>query len=370
MSIKLFHTADIHIGMKFNSYPDKIKNYLQQSRIDVLKNMVQIANENNCNMFVVAGDLFHNITGIDKKTIVQVLTALSSFHGECVIVMPGNHDYDNDMIELWKTFNKELDDKIIFINKEIPTSLADYGINAIVYPAPCHSKHSQSNNIGWINEQNLDVEQINIGIAHGSLEGISPDMDLSYFYMTKKELEEIPVDVWLLGHTHVSYPNQNSIRDFKIFNPGTPEPDGLDCKNKGSAWIITVDEKKKVCAEKVTTGIYQFIDKEFEINDCEDLEKISSDLLKDDPSAKIARIHLKGRVDEETFNYRQQVIKNIEKNILYLMVDDSDLGIKITKDKINKEFSDGSFPQQFLSSLADDEDALQIAYELMMEVRK
>ena len=64
MSIKIFHTADLHIGIKYNSYPEPISSALQQSRLDVLEKMVNLANEQECNLFVVAGDLFHNIKGI------------------------------------------------------------------------------------------------------------------------------------------------------------------------------------------------------------------------------------------------------------------------------------------------------------------
>jgi len=39
-------------------------------------------------------------------------------------------------------------------------------------------------------------------------------------------------------------------------------------------------------------------------------------------------------------------------------------------EKINQEFTEGSFPQQLLKALADDEDAMQMAYELIMGVRK
>lgn len=368
--IKIFHTADLHIGMKFNNYPDSIKTSLQEARLGVLSNMVLKANKENCNLFVVAGDLFDRINGIDKKTIAQAAASLEEFEGECILVMPGNHDYDNGMIELWTSFNKGNSDKMLYINEEKSYSLNNYGLNAVVYPAPCHSKHSSSNNIGWIREETMGKEQIHIGIGHGAINGLSPDMDLNYYNMNLDELDKISVDLWLLGHTHVTYPLKSSVTSEKIFNPGTPEPDGLDCKHLGNAWIISIDDNKKVNANKVSTGTYKFIDKEFEIRYREDLDVILAVLLEVNPSKTIARIRLIGRVEEEVFNYRHEIYKSIEQAIAYLIVDDADLGIKITSEKIHKEFSDGSFPQQLLLSLSDDEDTLQLAYELIMEVKK
>jgi exonuclease SbcD len=177
------------------------------------------------------------------------------------------------------------------------------------------------------------------------------------------------MDLWLLGHTHIIYPPKSPISNEKIFNPGTPEPDGLDCKHKGQAWIITIDSNKKTNAELIQTGTYKFTDKVYAIEDKNDLDAILEGFIKDEPEKTIARITLKGRVDEEVFEYRQEIYRSIEKNIIYLIVEDSDFKMKITTEKIHREFSDGSFPQELLLSLSDDEDTLQLAYELIMEVR-
>jgi DNA repair exonuclease SbcCD nuclease subunit len=367
--IKIFHTADIHMGMKFRNYPEPVKSYLQEARADVLDNMIKLANEEKCNLFIIAGDLFDKITGIDKKTIGRATAALNNFQGECVLVMPGNHDYDNGMIELWDNFLKNVSNKIVFINEEWTYSLEDYGLNAVVYPAPCHAKHSSTNKLQWIKETKTDNNYINIGIAHGALEGLSPDLENSYYNMSIKELQSIPMDLWLLGHTHITYPFKSPIANEKIFNPGTPEPDGLDCKHNGQAWIITIDENRKTNAELVQTGTYKFTDRVYAIEDKDDLDRILDELKKDEPEKTIARITLNGSVDEDVFEYRQEIYSSIEKNIIYLIVEDSDFKMKITKEKIHREFSDGSFPQEFLLSLSDDEDTLQLAYELIMEVR-
>lgn len=370
MPIKIFHTADLHIGMKFNSYPDYIRGKLQQARSEVLARMVQMANEENCSLFVIAGDLFHNIKGIDKKTIAHAALELEAFQGACVLVLPGNHDYDNEMIDFWQVFKQNAGEQIIFLNREEPVSLTDYGLNVTLYPAPCHSKHSDTSNVGWIEAAAVDPRHINIGLAHGSLQGISPDLDVSYYYMTSQELEGLPMDIWLLGHTHVVYPAKKSVKDWRIFNPGTPEPDGLDCRHHGHAWLITVDEQKGICAEQVETGIYRFVDETYTISVAEDLERLQGDLLRERPDKTIARIHLEGQVSEDVFNYRQEIIKKLEQEMAHVIFDDFNLGIKITPEKIEREFTAGSFPRQFLQALSADEDAMQIAYELIMGVKK
>jgi exonuclease SbcD len=370
LSLKIFHTADIHIGMKFNSYPDNIRNCLVEARFDVLDKMIQIANDKQCNLFVIAGDLFNNIN-IPKLEIDSVVNSLDEFNGECVIIMPGNHDYDNEMIDLWKKFNRNIADKTLYLSEEKPYLLKQYGLNAVVYPAPCHSKHSDDNNIGWIKKnENFDPELYHIGIAHGAFEGISPDINRNYYFMSEKELVGIPVDVWLLGHTHVSFPEKSIVKNCKIFNSGTPEPDGLDCGHGGYAWIVTICKDKRVTGKKVETGIYRFHDEQFIINDDEDLNKIKDTILKDNPIKKVVRITLNGRLSSDAFNRRQEIFNKLYDKIAYAIIDDSELGIKVTKEIIDREFTLGSFPHRFLNELAADDEALQIAYELTQEVRK
>ncbi len=371
MGIKIFHTADLHVGMRFKNYPEDVRTLLQDGRIDTLKNMVDLANGEEANIFVIAGDLFDRINGIDKNSILKTAQSLEGFKGECIIIMPGNHDYDNDMVELWDNFNKLTSDKVLYINKKRPYSLEDYGLDLVVYPGPCHKKHSGTNNIGWIKEESLDKSKINIGIGHGSLTGISPDMDNSYFNMSIEELNSMPLDLWLLGHTHITYPLQAEVYGEKIYNPGTPEPDGLDCKHGGNSWLISISkDDKKIGAKRINTGTYRFKDISYKIGDTMDLDNLFKEIIAEGPKKSIVRIKLSGRVTEEVFQYRQEVYKALEKEVMYLIIEDSDFRIRITPEKIHQEFSEGSFPQKLLLALSDDEDVLQMAYELIMEVRK
>ena len=72
MPLKIFHTADLHIGMRFNNYPANIRDCLIEARFKVLDKMVQMANDQQCNLFVIAGDLFNNIS-IPKRDIDRVI---------------------------------------------------------------------------------------------------------------------------------------------------------------------------------------------------------------------------------------------------------------------------------------------------------
>jgi len=84
MGIKIFHTADLHLGMRFTGYPD-IQNELIDARYKTLENMVKIANRENCALFIIAGDLFDRTT-LKAKEISKAVKILNEFEGELVVV--------------------------------------------------------------------------------------------------------------------------------------------------------------------------------------------------------------------------------------------------------------------------------------------
>lgn len=362
--LKIFHTGDIHLGMRFNSYNENVRKELVEARFQTLETMINKSNDLSADIFVVAGDLFNTVT-VAKRDVERTVQILERFGGNCVLVLPGNHDYDNGSTDLWKTFNSNPSEKIIFINEERPYYLDEYDIDAIIYPAPCHNKHSSENSLGWIKGiDEWEGGKYHIGIAHGALEGLSADLEGNYYYMTKNELEDIPVDLWLLGHTHIQYPPADEVRNNRIYNAGTPEPDGLNYRDVGSAWFIEV-EGEDILASKIQTGEYRFIDKDYHIESDDDLDKLKDLALEDDPDRKVLRLNLKGNLTEASFSNLNEFYSDLDRQVFALIIEDEGLGIKVDDEVIDREFTRGSFPYEFLNSLKEDEEALQLAYELI-----
>ena len=69
--IRIFETGDNHIGLKYASHEQAT--VLASSRVTAFENMVQVANQENCDLFVITGDLFENTYSISKKDIKSLL---------------------------------------------------------------------------------------------------------------------------------------------------------------------------------------------------------------------------------------------------------------------------------------------------------
>lgn len=368
--LRILHTADLHIGMSYNNYPDHIRKSLMQARLDSLDVLVDKANQYQCHMLVIAGDLFHS-TRVTKKIMEQVRQKLDNFTGACVAILPGNHDYDDKANGLWDALQEGCSDKILIMNEYQTYSLEIDGQGLVLYPAYCDSQHSEQHRLVWMQDlKNLDPELLHIGVAHGSIEGLSPDFNKKYFPMKWRDMEDIPMDLWLLGHTHISYPEGSLSQSSRIFVPGTPEPDGLDYRGTATAWLLEIDEKKMIQASKVETGQYRFVDQRYPVNSEKDLEAIRQN-LGNKLEHTVARIKLHGYMDEDLRHKVSEFEQELRSELYYLLEYNlSDLKMIVDLDLIQRQYTRDGFAQRFLLKLTDDPDALQLAYELIEEARR
>ncbi|NLP37422.1 MAG: DNA repair exonuclease [Firmicutes bacterium] len=372
MTIKVFHTGDLHLGMQFanRGYSAEIRQELIEARFRVLEHMVSKANEEKCHLFVVAGDLFER-PRLKEEQILRTAEILSDFSGVCA-VLPGNHDYYHPGSFLWEKFNTYAADNIILLYVKKPYSLSDYGLDVVLYPAPCQAKHSPENSLEWIfTLPEKPPARWHLGIAHGAVEGYSPDFDRQYYPMQENELLATGLDFWFLGHTHVRVPAAAEFVNTPFAYCGTPEPDGFDCRHEGSAWLVKLGEDGNVTGKAINTGIYRFLDLERTINSAEEFAEVMQELTEAGEST-LVRVKLQGILNREDFENRLQWRDRLQEKLFYLEWDDTNLQLEISPETIAELFPEGSFPYLFLERLVKrkDKKALQMAYSLLQEVKK
>ncbi|MCU7496448.1 MAG: hypothetical protein HF314_09325 [Ignavibacteria bacterium] len=375
MSIKIFHTADIHIGLKFSGrdYPQPLKERLVSEPLETLKRMVRMANDRKCDLFVIAGDMFDR-TNTPKSEVKKAALILNEFQGASVAVLPGNHDFIEDNPDsIWAAFCEKMDEHLLLFLEKPETKSIRVGEKEVAfYPGACRTKHSSENMIGWVKDAPKNTEALNIGVAHGSVQGVSPDMEQNYFPMSIDEMRESGVKFWLLGHTHIKYPVSNGSLNPVFFMPSTPCPDGFDCFHEGYAWVIEVMEDNSLNYESVRTGTFIFKSLEKEIFSQTDVDKLKSEI---DPLAAdttLMKLKLKGRLNNSELEYLARFTNQVKEKLAYAEVDTQDVILNIDKDYIEKSFSADSLPYRLLDQIEknDNELALQLAFGLIEEAKK
>jgi hypothetical protein len=373
---RLVHTADLHLGLKFTrgGYPPALRDELVARRIECLRGMLALATARKCEVFVVAGDLF-DTPRVPKRLVRETAEILAGFEG-VVAILPGNHDYAQEDDPLWPEFADALGERHHLLRRETPCDLRDQGVPLVLFPGVCHARHSKSHAVAWVAPAlaslGLPPGVRRVGVAHGSLEGLSPDFGGDYFPMTRRDLEATGMDLWLLGHTHVRFPDRERIEGDRILFPATPEPDGFDCRHDGHAWILELAEDGTVSGESVRTGRHRFHTLTKTLTGETSLEELRADFASFDPARDLVKLSLSGRIPGALFDSRGEWLAELEKSVLYLETDLPDLMREITPADIGREFTTGSFPHRLLSGLAGtggDADALQLAWDLVKEAR-
>lgn len=376
MTIKILHTADLHLGMRFASgrYTPQLQESLSKARFETLNTLIKVANKQHSDLLVIAGDLFDS-PRVSRGDSLKAATLLKDFEGRLILILPGNHDYIQKSDDpLWPNFLNNVSQNVILLIDPKPYDLRSYDLDLTVFPAPCISRHSKTNVVGWVSESIKDKQTtLSMGIAHGSIGGLSPDFKQDYYPMSEAELQKSGVDLWLMGHTHIRYPDEEKGTQARIFFPSTPEPDGFDCSHPGYVWSIEIDENKRVHYQSIETGSYRFFDLERQINSEDDIEKIKVEFRSMNAEKDLVKLKLKGRIQNELYDERESLLEELEKFVLYLVPDMSELFRQITKKDIDHEFTSGSFPHRLLTTLAKknaDPLLLQTAYDLIQEARR
>lgn len=371
--MKIFVTGDNHIGKKYANHSAKKEIILE--RINALTRMVEAANNEGCGLFAVTGDLFENVSGIAQKHVKAVVETLSNANGT-VAVLPGNHDYYDGNAEVWRSFTDCAADKdnIVVLNEYRPYELDE--IDSVIYPAFCDKPHSEpgENKLGWIKNEKFPTSgKILIGMAHGAVNGESLDSEGEYFVMSRDELNDIPVDVWLIGHTHVPFPNdlteQFTVRKEKIFNAGTHIQTDVSNITEGQCFIIEIDGQKNIRAKKYVSGGIRFYRRSVELT-AGNMERGLADAVRDFGDNSVVDLILGGAVSEEEYSDRSKITEKVLGRFLEYSYSDSGLTRLITEELVEKEFPGTSLAAKLLKELLGDPCEAQLAYDLITEIKE
>lgn len=372
--LKIFMTGDNHIGLKYAGHEQSA--VLAAKRTDAFEGMVNAANAEGCALFVITGDLFENVYGAYKREISRLIGMLSRFNGT-VVILPGNHDYYDKDVKLWRQFNEAMSScgNIMLLTQYRPYELTADGEEVVLYPALCTSLHSEPgrNNLGWIKEANIVPDgKYRIGIAHGAVAGETIDSEGQYFLMTRKELEKIPVDVWLIGHTHVPFPrnltSQFAVCD-KVLNAGTHVQTDVNCNTEGLCFMVEIDDNKVVRAKKFVSGNMRFYRKNIALT-AGNAEDILRRELADISDNSVVELILSGAVSSAEYENMDGITHSALARFVEGTCNCYNVSKLISKELIGAEFPETSFSAELLTALMDRPKEAQLAYELLCSLKE
>lgn len=356
MSLRILHTADNHIGLSFNQYPEPARERLVDERFASLERMVATANVRKAHFMVIAGDLFDKTT-VTKAQIERTIRILGKFEGEAVLVLAGNHDFcEGPDSKLWKQFRTASDGSHVLALTEPGIrefESDDYRVR--FYACPCPSKHGKDHAIGWVTGEEKPADRLHIGIAHGNVEGLGLDADQRYFNMADSDFRKAGLHTWLLGHIHVPAPAPGTTGRPLYFMSGIHTPDSVKCNHPGHAWWIELEADGTCRHEQLTTGAIRFVRLNPVLRHADDIRGLRAKCESLAAPNTILDLQLSGRLREEESAELNAMLGGIGPAFLNFSQERT-IAAVLDAGAISRRFPEGTLPSALLHALLTDDE--------------
>ncbi len=222
VALKLLHTADWHLGMRFTNFAEEHQLTLMRARMDVLDNIFGAAESGDVDAVLCAGDLFDDPSPEEAwwRGLLEKLTA-RDWSNRPVFLLPGNHDPLTDK-SLWHPdhpFRRDLPPGVHVVDRDDFT--APLGTDAVLYASPCRTRAGQTGLWRQLPTREEGDTRIRVGMIHGQT------MDIEGFQNTfpipAHAAEDRGLDYLAIGDTHAFREVPPGAR-YPIVYPSAPEP--------------------------------------------------------------------------------------------------------------------------------------------------
>ena len=228
--IKILHTADLHLDAAFSSLSPRQAAQRRQEQRQMLMNIAELANDEECQIVLLAGDLFDSDNAYPDTTEAMI-AAFSSCKAQ-IFIAPGNHDY--------------LTSGCVYLSANWPENVHIFKENAIrsvelpslgcrVYGAAFTSMDACGLLDGFCAE---DDGLVNLMVLHGdSVNAGSPNNAIS-----KAQIAASGLDYLALGHIHMQSGLLKEGRTHYAW-PGCPMGRGFDETGEKGVYIVQADKQ-------------------------------------------------------------------------------------------------------------------------------
>ncbi|MCP4660371.1 MAG: DNA repair exonuclease, partial [bacterium] len=221
MALKLLHTADWHLGLRYPTFTEADQLQLTRARLEVVDTILGKAEYYGVDAVLCAGDLFD-----DPQPAPEWWQGLAErfrkrgWSDRPVFLLPGNHDplTPQSVYSPEHPFRRELPEWVHVVDRD------DYSFElspkAVLYATCCRSKAGGKDPALSLPGREPGDERLRIGMAHGqtfNMKGYQTS-----FPIAEDAAERRGLDYLAIGDTH-SFREVNPEAMAPIVYPGAPE---------------------------------------------------------------------------------------------------------------------------------------------------
>ncbi len=294
MSLRILHTADLHLGSSFRGL-GKLGKQLRKAQSKTLSNIINLAKEYSVDIILIAGDLFDS-NQISRDLLHFTLEQIKQANPIPVFLMPGNHDYlDEDSIYNDRIFQDAPNNLHLF--NEIGYNhytLSKFSLT--VYAKPITAKISDENPLAGLEVKTNSKYQI--ALAHGSLSEIARN-DGAYLF-SYEDIIKSNMNYIALGHWHsyfeCSIGKKGEKVKTKAIYSGAPLGTKFAEHDAGNVLLVDIKDDETIQIKKIKSAPYYWYEKELDITGKENLMQFLTPLYNEGNKHKLLRLKLTGLI--------------------------------------------------------------------------
>ncbi len=263
IDMKLLHTGDLHLDSAFYGTDVFRSDERRASQRQLFAEILQCAAEEQCDMVLIAGDLFDS-RYVTPETAEFVRKKLEEANIP-IVISPGNHDPFTEGSFYSKGNLPE--NVYIFSSSELQCFEFE-DLNTVVFGYAFTSPFLRKSPLLKGEVPPMDGK-IRLMCAHADL-----DNPVSrYAPITVGDIERFSVDYAALGHIH-KQDDVSSSKSDRIRYCGFPEGRSYDELGEGSVLIVSIEDGKAPLIEKRVLSQSRYCVDEIDISDCAELGDI------------------------------------------------------------------------------------------------
>jgi len=358
--VKVLHCADLHFDTPFKELSKEISDTSKNELLEVFKNIIDLAIDENIEVLLIAGDVFDNLT-VNKNTLFFISDQIRRIKNIKVFISPGNHDPYNE-----KSFYSMINwPENVYIFKGDMEFKEVKELNLIVWGAGFRQNYENETLLRGIY---VDNDKINIMLLHGEIASNNSKNEYNPIYIN--DIYKSNIDYIALGHKHkFSGILKEGMTTYAY--SGCPQGRGFD--EEGEKGVI-IGEVYKSGTNLEFFPVYKrkYVTKEIDITGTNNYDevvfKVLSDLSDEEIYKNFYKIILKGELKEH-FKLRENLLIEKLKNKFYYIKIINQTSIEVNLEELSRDYSiKGKFISKILEKLKDasddDKEILKLALKI------
>lgn len=358
--VKVLHCADLHFDTPFKELSKEISDTSKNELLEVFKNIIDLAIDENIEVLLIAGDVFDNLT-VNKNTLFFISDQIRRIKNIKVFISPGNHDPYNE-----KSFYSMINwPENVYIFKGDMEFKEVKELNLIVWGAGFRKNYENETLLRGVN---VDNDKINIMLLHGEIASNNSKNEYNPIYIN--DIYKSNIDYIALGHKHkFSGILKEGMTTYAY--SGCPQGRGFD--EEGEKGVI-IGEVYKSGTNLEFFPVYKrkYVTKEIDITGTNNYDevvfKVLSDLSDEEIYKNFYKIILKGELKEH-FKLRENLLIEKLKNKFYYIKIINQTSIEVNLEELSRDYSiKGKFISKILEKLKDasddDKEILKLALKI------